>query len=133
MIYLRPARSQDLSDLAELAIRAMLDDELFAYICPRRHQYYADFRHAFLRRFKSRSVTPGFVVIVAVDRAPPQGHASSGGERIRGYSVWERLGSGVDAVRWQQQQNGWWHGASPGAPLLYNDIIAALVGRILNV
>lgn len=119
MVCLRRARPQDLPEVADLAARAMLDDELFAYLCPRRHQNYADFRHAFLRRFKSRLVTPGFLVIVAVDRAPPQGHASGGGEQIRGYGVWERLGSSVDAARWQQQQNGWWHGASPVAPLAY--------------
>lgn len=119
MVCLRLARLQDLPEVADLAARAMVDDELFAYLCPRRHQYYADFRQAFLRRFKSRLATPGFVVIVAVDRAP-QGHSSSGGEQIeqiRGYGVWERLGKGVNAVRWQQQQNGWWHGASPVAPL----------------
>jgi hypothetical protein len=83
---LRPACASDLPYVADLA-RAMLDDELFAYICPYRHSRFPDFRDAFLRRLKRRLVTPGFVMIVA-DQRPRH---SNGGELIRGYGLWGRM------------------------------------------
>lgn len=136
MIYLRSARPQGLPELADRLIwllgpcwtMSALPTSALAAINTMR----TSVMHSCVVS-NLDLVTPGFVMIVAVDRAPPQGHASSGGKRIRGYGVWERLGSGVDAVRWQQQQNGWWHGASPVAPLLYSDIIAVLVGHIFSV
>jgi hypothetical protein len=114
---LRPACASDLPYVADLAARAMLDDELFAYICPYRHSRFPDFRDAFLRRLKRRLVTPGFVMIVA-DQRPRH---SNGGELIRGYGLWGRMGSGEDAQRWQQQNDGWWHGDHPRASLDVRD------------
>ncbi|KAJ5130002.1 uncharacterized protein N7515_006041 [Penicillium bovifimosum] len=68
---LRPACAQDLPALADLAAQAMLEDELFAHICPHRYEHYSDFRYGFLRRLKKRLVTPGYVMIVAVENEGP--------------------------------------------------------------
>jgi hypothetical protein len=75
----------------------MLEDELFSHLCPHRYEHYPDFRYAFLRRLKKRLVTPGYVMIVAVENE----EIVSGG-LIRGYALWERIGSGPD------QRNDTW-------------------------
>lgn len=103
-VRLRPARAQDLPDIAGLIAQAMLEDELYTWLCPGRYEHYADFRNAFLRRLKKRFVTVGYVMVVAVEN-------SGNGEKICGYSVWERLGTGTNAERWQSENNGWWHGS----------------------
>lgn len=106
VIRLRPARAQDLPDIANLVAQAMLEDELFTWMCPGRHEHYADFRYSFLRRLKTRFVTLGYVMVVAVENSGDR-------EQIRGYSGWERLGTGVDAKQWQRRDKGWWHGGDP--------------------
>ena len=103
-VHLRPARAQDLPDIADLAARAMLEDELFAFLCPRRHEHFSDFRYAFLHRLKKRLVTPQYVMIVAVEN-------EGSGESITGYAVWNRNGTGANALRWQNDT--WAHGDHP--------------------
>jgi hypothetical protein len=105
-VRLRPARAQDLPEIANIIAQAMLEDELFTWMCPGRHEYYADFRYGFLRRLKTRFVTPGYVMIVAVEHSGDR-------EEIRGYSGWVRYGTGADAVQWKRANNGWWHGGDP--------------------
>ena len=103
-VHLRPACAQDLPDIADLAAQAMLEDELFSHLCPHRYENYPDFRYAFLRRLKKRLVTPGYVMIVAVEN-----EGSVAGELIRGYAVWKRNGSGAD----QWVNDTWTHGDLP--------------------
>ncbi|KAJ5691815.1 GNAT family acetyltransferase [Penicillium macrosclerotiorum] len=114
-VFLRPARLEDLPFVADLAAEAMVEDELFAYLCPHRHEHYADFRLAFLRRLKTRLVTPGFAVMVAVEPCERQQGGLYGEKQIRGYAVWERMGKSDKAARWKHQNNGWWHG-DPSCP-----------------
>jgi hypothetical protein len=82
----------------------MLEDELFSHLCPHRYKHYPDFRYAFLRRLKKRLVTPGYVMIVAVEK-----EGFVGGELICGYAVWERNGRGAD----QWNNNAWTDGDQP--------------------
>lgn len=103
-VHLRPACAQDLPGIADLAARAMLEDELFAYLCPGRYEHYSHFRYAFLRRLKTRLVTPRYVMIVAVEN-------EGSGESICGYALWNRSGSGADAVQWHNDT--WSHGDLP--------------------
>ncbi|KAJ5152614.1 GNAT family acetyltransferase [Penicillium canariense] len=107
-VCLRPICREDLPFVADVAAQAMLEDELFAYLCPHRHTHYADFRLAFLRRLKRRMVTPGCVMVVAVEQTEPE-HELNGGARIRGYAAWERMGTGAGAARWHQSKKGSWH------------------------
>lgn len=102
-MQLRLACARDAPVVADLAARAMLEDELCAYLCPRRVQYYVDFCQGYLRRLQARLVTPGFVMVVAVN----------GLKEICGYCLWERLGSGAAAVHWQRRNGGWWTGDHP--------------------
>ncbi|KAJ5641721.1 GNAT family acetyltransferase [Penicillium lividum] len=105
-IHLRPARAQDLPHIADLLAQAMLDDELFTWMHPGRHEYYADFRYSFLRRLKIRFVTSGYINIVAVEYSGDR-------EQIRGYSGWKRVGTGADARQWKRGNNDWFHGGDP--------------------
>ncbi|KAF7588124.1 hypothetical protein BBP40_006157 [Aspergillus hancockii] len=59
-VHLRPAVSQDLPRIAEVAAQSMLDDELFAFLCPRRREFYSDYRQSFLRRLRGKLTSPGF-------------------------------------------------------------------------
>ncbi|KAJ5773725.1 hypothetical protein N7457_008621 [Penicillium paradoxum] len=67
-VYLRPACAQDLPSIADLAAQAMVEDELFIHLCPHRYEHYADFRYGFVRRLKKRLVTPGYIIMVAVEQ-----------------------------------------------------------------
>ncbi|KAJ5109888.1 GNAT family acetyltransferase [Penicillium argentinense] len=78
---LRYAKSADLPALADIAAQAMLNDELFVYLCPYRHEHHADFRAAFLRRLKMRLHTPDCVMIVAVE---PECSGDEETEHVRG-------------------------------------------------
>ncbi|KAJ5583170.1 acyl-CoA N-acyltransferase [Penicillium sp. DV-2018c] len=86
-ISLRRARAQDLPALADVAAQAMLEDELFDYICPYRYEYHSDYRREILDRLRPRFVKPGFMIVVAVE---DEGTTS---ELIRGYALWQRIGS----------------------------------------
>lgn len=101
-VHLRPACTQDLPSVADLAAQAMLEDELFVYLCPRRHEHYSDFRYGFVRRLKRRLVTPGYIMIVAVEN-------EGTGALIRGFAVWERIGK-TDA---SQLNDTWFNGDDP--------------------
>lgn len=105
-MFLRPATAQDLPSIAEVAAQAMLDDELFAYLCPRRREFYADYRQSFMRRLRTKLLSPEWLVIVAVDASVPVAS-------IVGYAVWEYIGEGAKdaAKRWKESDKvPWWDG-----------------------
>lgn len=97
-MHLRLATVQDLPAIANVAAQAMFDDELFALICPKRHEYYSDYRDGFLRRVQDKLPLPGWVVVVAVDAG-----------QVAGYSVWERIGNTGSAKRWKEGKDGLRH------------------------
>ncbi|KAA8650288.1 hypothetical protein EYZ11_001347 [Aspergillus tanneri] len=103
-MQLRPAKLQDLSFIAEVAAQAMLDDELFIFLCPLRKEFYSDYRSGFLRRLRTKLTSPGWVIIVAEDTPT----ATSGEMSIVGYAAWERIReSGGDPTSpWKE--SGWW-------------------------
>lgn len=111
---LRPACSQDLPSIADLAAQAMLEDELFTHLCPHRYEHYPSFRYGFLRRLKKRLVTPGHVMMVAVENG-----TLGAGELIRGYAVWERIGK----VGVPQLNDTWGNGEDTFAVYLLIDSI----------
>lgn len=95
IMLLREAVLQDLPFIADVAAQAMFDDELFDIICPKRHEYYSDYRDGFMRRLQVKLATPGWVVMVA---------ENSG--LVVGYSVWERIGDTKSARRWMELKEG---------------------------
>ncbi|KAJ5344345.1 GNAT family acetyltransferase [Penicillium brevicompactum] len=102
-VHLRPACAQDLPGIADLAARAMLEDELFAYLCPGRYEHYSHFRYAFLRRLKTRLVTPRYVMIVAVEN-------EGSGESICGvdpHRLEQYLASAVDCFPFSDFPQNW--------------------------
>ncbi|KAB8263599.1 acyl-CoA N-acyltransferase [Aspergillus pseudonomiae] len=106
-VHLRPAVSQDLPAIAEVAAQSMLDDELFAFLCPRRREYYSDYRQSFLRRLRAKLTSPGWVVIVAVAERSMDADSCP----ILGYCVWERIGDTAEesTKQWKETSNsGWW-------------------------
>ncbi|KAJ5550270.1 hypothetical protein N7461_004968 [Penicillium sp. DV-2018c] len=92
-ISLRRARAQDLPALADVAAQAMLEDELFDYICPYRYEYHSDYRREILDRLRPRFVKPGFMIVVAVE---DEGTTS---ELIRGYALWQRIEKEIQDTR----------------------------------
>lgn len=109
-VHLRPAVSLDLPYIAEVAAKAMLDDELFAFLCPRRREFYSDYRQAFLRRLRTKLRTPGWVIIVAVAN-PATDTVDTESGPIVGYCVWERIGETAEEStrQWKETQHeGWW-------------------------
>ncbi|KAJ5101276.1 GNAT family acetyltransferase [Penicillium alfredii] len=103
-IHLQPARAQDLPNIADLAAQAMLEDELCAWLCPQRHEHFADFRYAFLRRLKMRFVAPGYVMMVAVEQLDEDPHGRIFVERKlldieNGYLSWVYPDRSVDPHR----------------------------------
>ncbi|KAE8378643.1 acyl-CoA N-acyltransferase [Aspergillus bertholletiae] len=106
-IHLRPAVSQDLPSIAEVAAKSMLDDELFAFLCPRRREFYSDYRQSFLRRLRAKLTSPGWVVIVAVANSPTR-PADTDSWPIIGYGVWERIGETAEesTKQWKETSNG---------------------------
>ncbi|KAE8343065.1 hypothetical protein BDV24DRAFT_161883 [Aspergillus arachidicola] len=109
-IHLRPAVSQDLPSIAEVAAQSMLDDELFAFLCPRRREFYSDYRQSFLRRLRAKLKSPGWVVIVAVGNSGTRS-VEADSWPILGYCVWERIGDTAEesTKRWKEtSNNSWW-------------------------
>ncbi|KAE8153651.1 acyl-CoA N-acyltransferase [Aspergillus avenaceus] len=106
-IQLRLAVPQDLPFIAEVAAQAMLNDELFAFLCPRRKDYYSDYRRGFLRRLRTKLKAPGWVIVVAVVNSPA--YPSTDSMHIVGYSVWERIGESTEAGTGKQGEveQGW--------------------------
>ncbi|PGH21464.1 hypothetical protein AJ80_03255 [Polytolypa hystricis UAMH7299] len=107
-MHIRSLTSSDIPYTATLsADNALLDDELFAYICPHRQNHYPSFRAGFVRRAKIYLSTPGFVSYVAVTDDGDGGPGVKGGEVV-GVARWERKGDGVDARRWRKKNEGLW-------------------------
>ncbi|EAW13555.1 putative GNAT family acetyltransferase [Aspergillus clavatus NRRL 1] len=109
-MLLRPATAQDLPAIAEVAAQAMLDDELFEYLCPRRRKFYAEYRQSFMRRLRTKLLSPEWLVIVAVDTSAPVADGPHSSMSITGYAVWERIGEGAkDTVRqWKESDQAPW-------------------------
>lgn len=95
-MLLRHALLQDLPSIADVAAQAMFDDELFAVICPKRHEYFSDYRDGFLRRLQVKLSSPGWVIMVAENA-----------DLVVGYGVWERTGDSPSAKRWMDLKDGW--------------------------
>lgn len=104
-MHLRLAVPADLPRIADVAAQAMLRDEVFAIICPKRREYYSDYRDSFLRRLRLKLACPGWVIVVAV-----VDDASDSDEYLVGYSVWERIGDSEPARRWKESKEGRWSG-----------------------
>lgn len=120
----------DLPEAADAAAAGLCDEQLTAAICPRRHEYYDDYRSTFQRRVTERFYR-GYVLWVAVTDgedvdAGGKGKGGGGG-RIVGYAAWERTGKGEEARRWRDR-GGWWMNVWYGQyltfsfPLFYSDL-----------
>lgn len=103
----------DLPEAADAAAAGLCDDQLTAALCPRRHEYYDDYRSTFQRRITERFYR-GYVLWVAVtdeedEDADDEEDVDAGGKggRIVGYAAWERAGKGEEARRWRDR-GGWW-------------------------
>ncbi|RHZ55749.1 uncharacterized protein CDV56_105290 [Aspergillus thermomutatus] len=91
-MHLRPARSQDLRLIADVAAQAMLEDELFSYLCPGGKSW---------------------LIIVAVEDVSPVADSAKVSSLIMGYAVWERISVGAEksTKQWREtEQTGWWNG-----------------------
>ena len=110
-MHLRLAEERDLPACAELAAQAMLDDELFAITCPKRHEFYADYRDSFFQRHRLKFLSPGYVFVVAVEEFENIPDFNGDREdRIVGYAAWERTGEDPAAQQWKSPNEGWWNG-----------------------
>lgn len=81
-MHIRKATLADAADMATISSKAMLDDELFTWLCPRRREHLSDFRYAILRRTKARILGGGdaFVMVADEDDAEWDGR-----ERVLGH------------------------------------------------
>ena len=106
---------------ASIGARAFLDDELFTYLAPHRHEHPRDFRNYILRRLKMRYTEQGMHGFVCVsdnlDGRTRRDEASESSipqkEVVMGYAFWNRIGTANDriAAKWQR------HNSSPIAKL----------------
>lgn len=103
-MHVRRVQAADLPVLAEVAAQAMLDDELFAYLCPQRREYYSDYRLAFQRRLRDKSLKPEYVIMVA-ETDPPDA-------TVVGYCVWELIGRATVQNGSPSLTKEWWEGRS---------------------
>lgn len=111
-MFTRTATASDLPDIADIASKCFMDDELFSFITPYRHKFPLDFRNSFLRRLRTRFWTPGFTINVAVleagdKTAEGEGRRDEGQAegKIVGCAVWDRIGEDDAAQRWKNK--GW--------------------------
>ncbi|KAL8726130.1 MAG: hypothetical protein Q9181_006167 [Wetmoreana brouardii] len=119
---IRRATPLDSPTAATFSVPAFLTDELYQYTHPYAAENQISFRDFYLRRFKLRQVSPGYVVFVAIaessddrekyrpnEAADPhdnmgslQGECSTE-EEVVGYAMWYRHGDSEEAKRWQTQ------------------------------
>ena len=120
-MHLRPMTRSDHPSCASIGARAFLDDELFTYLAPHRHEHPRDFRNYILRRLKMRYTEQGMHGFVCVsdnlDGRTRRDEASESSipqkEVVMGYAFWNRIGTANDriAAKWQR------HNSSPIAKL----------------
>ncbi|ODH46738.1 hypothetical protein GX48_07194 [Paracoccidioides brasiliensis] len=106
-MHIRPLLAADLPDAASVVADAMLDDEVWQYLSPRRMEYYDNYRASFVRRLKIRLLTPGYVTYVAVADPPNDiegftGQVQERGDKVVGYAAWVREGTSPAARKWRR-------------------------------
>ncbi|KAL1959450.1 hypothetical protein VTO42DRAFT_1895 [Malbranchea cinnamomea] len=129
-MHIRRAQASDLPACADIVAAALCDEELIAYLCPRRREYWDEYRDSALRRIKRRFYSPGWVLWVAVT------DEKDGEEegKVVGYAAWHRIGEGEEASRWKKSvaggDGGWlwmtWCGFQHSLVTLSNRIIDAM-------
>jgi hypothetical protein len=80
-MHIRRATLEDTADMAMLSSNAMMDDELFEWLCPWRRERTYDFRLGFLRRTRKRILRGGDVFVMVTDKEDPEW---GGKERLTG-------------------------------------------------
>ena len=107
-VRIRLATLNDLPAVADTAALAMLDDEVFRFVCPNVDKFYDHFRDSLLRRIKQKLCTPGW--IVCVDVYLDLSDVEIREKAIMGYAAWERIGDNEHAKKWQRFGGGFWNG-----------------------
>ena len=99
-MHLRLATLADCSATASLSVPSFHNDELFAWINPRREEYPDHFRYYFLRRHQMRYWSSEQVFYVAV--TDEQDKDWSGDSQVIGYAIWQRRGDSETAKSWRK-------------------------------
>lgn len=95
---IRRAQPADLEECANISAEAFLDDELIAWLFPRRHQYYEDYQRECLREIRGMYYQPGFAIYVA---ELENGDSDwDGSTRVVGFISWYRHGVSEAALKW---------------------------------
>ena len=100
-MHIRPATLADCSQTSSLSVTSYNDDELFAWMNPRRKEYPDHWRYFFLRRQQMRYWSPEQVFYVAV--TDEQDNDWSGQSQVTGYAIWARRGDTKAATSWRKQ------------------------------
>lgn len=112
-VHIRRATRMDFSAISAICAEAMMDDDIFAPFYPRRREYFSDFRDEFLRQVKLWSVTPGYVLQVAIsagaspeDQGGMQKRREFGTEKVVSFCAWERRGENATSRDWREENQG---------------------------
>ena len=106
----RPATAADFPAIADIALAAFWDDELYAFTNPHHVQYPHHFRDSFLRRFQSRYWTPGHVFFVAEteDADIEQEAVQGSSKQVIGFALWLlEHGTGSKSALKNSPGNSW--------------------------
>ncbi|KAI9701185.1 MAG: hypothetical protein M1836_001854 [Candelina mexicana] len=102
-MHTRPCRPGDFSAIATIGAKAFLDDNLYAWLCPKRKEYPEEWRRLFVRGTKQRYNAVGTYLFVAeTDESDPEWNGQS---QIAGYAAWERKGKSQSARRWRNNDS----------------------------
>lgn len=94
-MHLRPARSQDLPLIADVAAQAILEDEL-SHASTSGGKSIVPIMPDFLRRLRGIFLSPGCVIIVAVEYVSPVAENAKVSPLAMEHAVWERIGAGME-------------------------------------
>ncbi|KAK2750444.1 hypothetical protein FQN57_003924 [Myotisia sp. PD_48] len=94
----------DLRSASVVSVEALMEDILYALLNPKRKEYPDEFRAGFERRLRAESVTPGFVLYVAITDSKDEGEPN----QVMGYAIWERRGQSPEAGGWKAENEGVW-------------------------
>ncbi|KAI9721836.1 MAG: hypothetical protein M1812_002172 [Candelaria pacifica] len=89
--------------MATVGAKAFLDDNLYAWLCPKRKEYPEEWRKLFVRGTKQLYNAVGtYLFVVETDESDPEWNGQS---QIAGYAIWERKGKSQTAKRWRNNDS----------------------------